>query len=162
MSGVTSQDTVHSSAASDGDVHPDIVQSLLSIAKSTRALFGLRLAELGLSNGQDEMLLALDEVEPISVTALAEKLSVRPSTVSKALDRLVSRGMAQRYYYETDARQTLVRITPEGVDVRKRVTEMRENLEAELNAALAADDGRTAVALRITSACLQAKLRRLR
>lgn len=67
-----------------------LVSALLSISKSTRALVGLKLSELGFHNGQDELLCALDERSEMSVSKIADELCVRASTVSKMLDRLVA------------------------------------------------------------------------
>ena len=73
-----------------------LVAVLLSISKSTRALVGLKLNEVGFHNGQDELLLALDTSTPISVSKLAGELNVRPSTVSKMLDRLIDARTVER------------------------------------------------------------------
>jgi DNA-binding MarR family transcriptional regulator len=135
-----------------------LVALLLSISKSTRALVGLKLGELGFHNGQDELLFALDEADPVSVTKLAEELSVRPSTV----DRLIASGTAERTLDVRDARRTMVRITPAGLDARARLQEMRAKLESELVAGLAENGQDVAAAMLDLSGNLKARLSRLR
>ena len=139
-----------------------LVALLLSISKSTRALTGLKLAEMGFHNGQDELLLALDEEEPVSVSRLADELRVRPSTVSKMLDRLVGKGLMERMLDKRDARRTMVRITPAGLDARSELLEMRMLLEGELTAMLPEGSDAVTALLESVATLLSARLSRLR
>ena len=78
------------------------------------------------------------EVETSSgllVGAISEGLRISYPAASKAVDRLVERGLAERKRDERDARQTLVRLTQRGREVVSRVAaERRQKLEAALNA----------------------------
>lgn len=141
---------------------PRIVPVLLSISKSTRALTGLKLTELGFHNGQDELLLALNEEVSVSVSRLADELCVRPSTVSKMLDRLVAAGLVARINDNRDARKTMVRITPAGLDARSLLLRMRENLEVELVSSFSNGIDGVKQALETIAATLKARLSRLR
>ena len=58
-----------------------IVPRLLSIAKSTRAFLTIMLVEIDLYPGQDQLLHRIELGVPVSVSALADLLAVRPSTV---------------------------------------------------------------------------------
>lgn len=136
--------------------------ALLSISKSTRALVGIKLTELGFHNGQDELVLALDEKAETSVTKLADELCIRPSTVSKMLDRLVAAGMVERSTDKRDARRTMVRITAAGLDARSRLLDMRAKLEAELVSSFPGDITSMMRALVEVSAVLKARLSRVR
>lgn len=109
--------------------------ALLSIAKSTRAFYGIKLASLGFHNGQDELLLAISETGT-QVSVMADQLMIRPSTVSKMLDRLVDRGLVERIGDLQDARRTLIRITPAGLEARQQLLDMRDKVDAELAKAL--------------------------
>lgn len=109
-----------------------LVPTLLSLSKTTRALMGIRLADLGLHQGQDELLIALDMSEPVSVSALSEKLFVRPSTVSKMLDRLSAKGLVARIPTPRDARLTLVRLTEKGNAAKTEVRQLWDMIEIEL------------------------------
>lgn len=139
-----------------------LVPALLSISKSTRALVGIKLTELGFYNGQDELVLALDKKAEISVSKLADELCVRPSTVSKMLDRLVASGMAERSASKQDGRQTMVRITAAGLDARSRLLDMREKLEAELVSSFPGNTVSMTKALADVSAILKTRLARIR
>ena len=140
-----------------------IVPSLLSIAKSTRAFIALLLAEIDLHPGQDQLLDRLDEDRLVSVSALAEQLSVRPSTVSKMLDRLLERELVVRTASDHDARRTMVRLTPKGVEAQAAIRSVWRRLESELTGALPTEDlGALDRALVTTGELLTQKLRRLR
>ncbi len=68
------------------------------------------------------------------VGAISEGLRISYPAATKAVDRLVERGLAERKRDERDARQTLVRLTERGREVVSRVAaERRQKLEAALN-----------------------------
>jgi DNA-binding MarR family transcriptional regulator len=74
----------------------DVVTALISISKQTRAILGLRLAELGLLTGEDDVLFAMRGGEAFSVTQLSASMSIRYPTMLKAVDGLVDRGFLDR------------------------------------------------------------------
>ncbi|WP_245514987.1 MarR family winged helix-turn-helix transcriptional regulator [Jiella endophytica] len=119
---------------------PVIVPSLLSIAKSTRAFLTILLAEIDLHPGQDQLLDRLEVENPVNVSTLAELLAVRPSTVSKMLDRLIERGLVTRSSNARDARRTMVHLTPAGLEAQRRVREIWHKLEADLTSALSKEE----------------------
>ena len=142
---------------------PAIVPSLLSIAKSTRAFVALLLTEIGLHPGQDQLIDKLDADRLISVSALAEKLAVRPSTVSKMLDRLVDKGLLVRSANEADARRTMVGLTDKGIKAQTAIRSIWNRLEQDLTGQLSPDDLEALDrSLARTDALLSQKLRRLR
>ncbi|RFC63587.1 MarR family transcriptional regulator [Fulvimarina endophytica] len=126
------QITAAQAVASDTET----VTSLLAIAKSTRAFIALLLAEIGLHPGQDQLLVRLLPNEPVSVSVLAEDLSVRPSTISKMLDRLIEKGFVERGAHKVDLRRTMVQLTQEGGVVREKVFGVWRKLDLELIGAL--------------------------
>ncbi|WP_353956206.1 MarR family winged helix-turn-helix transcriptional regulator [Aurantimonas endophytica] len=137
-----------------------LVPKLLSIAKSIRAMMGLRLADLGMHAGQDELLLALVPEGTVSGSRLADTLAVRPSTVSKMLDRLVTAGLVERAEDPRDARRTVVRLTSSGVDMQGRLREVWQEVENELQDV--PDRSVVTHSLQELQRVLSAKLRRLR
>lgn len=142
---------------------PVVVNSLLSIAKSTRAFIALLLAEIGLHPGQDQLLDRLDPEQPVSVSVLAEDLAVRPSTISKMLDRLIEKGLVTRLASDSDARRTLVQLTEEGVRAQEQVRAIWQRLETELTSAMDRETLQTLDhTLTSTGDLLARKLRRLR
>lgn len=150
------------SHASKAGPEADLVPLLLSIAKSTRALMGVKLAEHDFHNGQDELLVALEKNTLVSVSDIAEQLSVRPSTVSKMLDRVIAKGLAERIGNTTDARKTMVQITPAGLEARSMLLKLRERIEADLRGSLTIDDEVALQSLESLAALLKQRLSRLR
>ncbi|WP_244630862.1 MarR family winged helix-turn-helix transcriptional regulator [Aureimonas sp. ME7] len=140
-----------------------LVQHLLSISKSTRAFLSLLLMELDLHPGQDQLLARVEPGVPISVSALADQLAVRPSTVSKMLDRLMEKKLVERASHREDARRTMVMLTPAGEALRRRVTELWDKLEVELSSAVPPEKREALLrSLGEADTLLSAKLRRLR
>ena len=140
-----------------------LVPVLLSLSKTTRALMGIRLVALGLHQGQDELLMALEVGKPASVSALSEKLFVRPSTVSKMLDRLCAKGLVERVTSPRDARLTLVCMTDSGDLVRAKVAQLWDTIEVELAGKLTPDARDSMMdALGIIDSIIGTRLMRLR
>lgn len=145
----------------DGGV--GVVSSLFSISRSTRAFLALLLARIGLHPGQDQLLERLSPGQTISVSVLAGQLSVRPSTVSKMLDRLIERNLVQRVVSTGDARRTMVLLTEEGEAMQGRIREVWQRLDEEIAKAIAPEDRtRVAVALSQVESAINVRLRRLR
>lgn len=142
---------------------PVIVPSLLSIAKSTRAFLALLLAEIGLHPGQDQLIDRLDPNAPVSVSTLAEQLAVRPSTVSKMLDRLIEKELVARIANSRDARRTMVQLTPLGEQAQTSIRNLWRRLETDLVASIPVEDLEILDrSLARTGELLTQKLRRLR
>ncbi|GGD38036.1 MarR family winged helix-turn-helix transcriptional regulator [Aureimonas glaciei] len=93
----------------------ELAEDLVTLSKRIRAVFGTALAETDFHNGQDHMIMVLVPGTDIAVSELAMELDVRPSTVSKMVDRLAERGLVIRLPDPKDSRKTLLRITAEGV-----------------------------------------------
>jgi DNA-binding MarR family transcriptional regulator len=91
----------------------------------------LRFSELaapaaGLKPQQYVLLLALRGLPPgtqPTVGALAERLQLRHHSTVELLDRLQRRGLVQRVRGARDRRQMLVRITPRGERVLRRLAQ---------------------------------------
>jgi DNA-binding MarR family transcriptional regulator len=115
-------DTQHleARALSESDFE-DLASSLIMLSKRIRALFGIALAENGYYNGQDHLMMCLAYETSVAVSELAKKLDVRPSTVSKMLDRLYERGLVVRLPDRGDSRKTLVRLTRDGVQAQRDI-----------------------------------------
>jgi len=79
----------------------------------------------GLNSQQHQLLLALkglpSGVKP-TVGALAEWLQLRHHSTVGLVDRLVERGYVARETDPSDRRQVLVRITPEGNSILRKLT----------------------------------------
>lgn len=73
----------------------------------------LGLDEVGLSLPQYRILGLLD-VGPTISSALADRLAVRPPSVTAVVDGLVGRGLVERHHSEGDRRQVSHVLTPSG------------------------------------------------
>ncbi|KQT53669.1 hypothetical protein ASG43_17685 [Aureimonas sp. Leaf454] len=141
---------------------PELVPLLISISKTMRALHGLKLAKLGFYNGQDELLMAVDEKGTMA-SSIADQLAIRPSTVSKMLDRLVDRGLIEKVGDPEDGRRTIIRITAAGSIAQRRVIRLRKELEEDLVKSLDEDLHRSmAASLMQCQTQLMNRLKRLR
>jgi DNA-binding MarR family transcriptional regulator len=113
------------------DSSPALLDRLLSISKSVRAVTGLELSAIGLDVGQDQFLHVIDS-RLLSTCEVARILNVRPSTVSKMADRLVAKGLIERQGDQRDFRRTLLCLTPEGTKKRRQVHEVWSRIETHL------------------------------
>ncbi|WP_062018202.1 MarR family winged helix-turn-helix transcriptional regulator [Aureimonas sp. AU4] len=139
-----------------------LVASLLSISKSVRALMGLRLAELGLHPGQDELLLVLKDGTPQPVSQIAERLNVRASTMSKMKDRLKEQQLLSESTDAIDARNTWVQLTPSGQALVARIQALHHSIHMELTGAVNGDAGDVGKATMQIEEVLARRLRRIR
>ena len=75
------------------------------------------------------MLLNLTSIHgPCRLTALAEKIEVKPSAVTVMVDRLEKRGLVRRVQDPDDRRAVRVEITEEGRDVLDKARELRNEV----------------------------------
>jgi DNA-binding MarR family transcriptional regulator len=94
---------------------------------------------------QYRSLVVLASRGPQSVAALAEELSVTPSTASRLCDRLVRKGLARRREDRHDRRAVRVALTAAGRALVDAVTERRRLEIARLLEAVPADARRSLV-----------------
>jgi DNA-binding MarR family transcriptional regulator len=148
-------------APSENDLEA-LAVTLLTLAKRTRALFGLELERAGFNNGQDQLLLALTPETALTVGALATNLEVRPSTVSKMLDRLHEKGLLERFMNPRDGRATLVRLTDAGILAQAEIRDIWSGVCRHIVPALADGAIVTEKQLNGVSSVLAARLLKLR
>jgi DNA-binding MarR family transcriptional regulator len=94
----------------------------LGMAQRTKV--GAELAALGLSFVQAHALRLLDPEQPMSMSALAERLFCDASNVTGIADRLESRGLVRRQSLEGDRRVKALTITPTGMKLRAQAMEL--------------------------------------
>jgi DNA-binding MarR family transcriptional regulator len=71
----------------------------------------------GISVSQCHTLEALGEHGTITMNALAEHLHLAVSTVTRVVDQLVDKGLAERHIGATDRRVCQVALTPSGMEL---------------------------------------------
>ncbi len=114
-------------------------------ARVARTALAGRLARLDLYPGQDTVLLAISEEDGVSLRELAERLSVRPPTITKTVTRLIAQGLVEKRISERDGRQGHAHLTDKGAAIVGAVGAARKAVE---QVALAGFSGRERKTLR--------------
>jgi MarR family transcriptional regulator, organic hydroperoxide resistance regulator len=98
-------------------------QVCFALAVASRNVIGLYrplLEPMGLTHPQYLVMLALWEEAPLRVSAIAERLSLEPATLSPLLKRLEASGLVRRERDPRDERAVSVSLTPAGRRMRRR------------------------------------------
>ncbi|KAB0680184.1 MarR family winged helix-turn-helix transcriptional regulator [Aureimonas leprariae] len=140
---------------------PPLVPLLLSVARSVRTLHEIILRGTGIERGQDELLIVL-KGRRLAVRDLAIELGIRPSTVSKMIDRMAVNGYVVRSSNQFDERLVMVGLTEKGRDATLRVEAAHQAFEAELRKALGREAERDVLKLLSVDYVLEKRLRRHR
>lgn len=115
--------------------HPapsDMISTLIpALARAHRKLAGHLLRKVGLSAGQELLLMLLWEQEPRAQSELSRQLAVEPPTTAKMLARMERAGIISRQRLASDRRNTVVSLTDAGraleVPVRAVWRELEEH-----------------------------------
>lgn len=99
---------------------------------SARALADMYTREFSLSMADWKTLAIVGHFEPIFPGAIAEKTSMLPEQVSRALDRLVTKGVVERSLDETDRRRVVVTLSPQGRKAFDRIESVRAAMEEDM------------------------------
>jgi DNA-binding MarR family transcriptional regulator len=87
---------------------------LQSAARATRTALAARLLAHGFYAGQDQIMLALDQEDGQTPGQLASRLSVRPPTITKTINRLQAQGFLEKRASEADGRQAHIFLSDSG------------------------------------------------
>lgn len=98
-----------------------------------------------LSRNQASILSHLDEVEPTSVSELAEHMGVTLSTMSLSVKRLVRQGYVERSPDPADGRVVQLRLTDDGTRVREADSVLDPDLAERMLGLLEASERRAAL-----------------
>jgi DNA-binding MarR family transcriptional regulator len=113
-----------------------ITHRLAQTARAARARSGAQLIRIGLHPGQESVLKALAEEDGLSMSQLAQALSVQPPTVTKMVSRLAAQGYVVRQASKGDGRQAHVHLTEQGRDTIIDIDRSWKRLEKEAVAGL--------------------------
>lgn len=115
----------------------ELISSLIpAVAKAHRKLAGSLLQELGLSAGQQFVLMLLWDESPQVQADLTRQLMVEPPTTAKMLARLERAGFIARERSVADRRVVLVSLTESGRALEGPVTSVWHRLEEQTTNAL--------------------------
>ena len=109
-----------------------ILQPLQHNARMMRTILATRLLEHGLYAGQDAVLLKLAEEDGLPPGILAQRLGVRPPTITKTITRLQNQGFVVKKASETDQRQSHVYLTPQGIEAIRIIEKSIKKTEKDM------------------------------
>lgn len=91
----------------------------------------MMLDKIGVYPGQPPMLYFLEKEDGQSQKDLADKLNVKPATITVMLNRMEKSGLVLRKQDDEDQRISRVYITEKGKEVYKQVEETMSRIESE-------------------------------
>jgi len=112
---------------------------LVEVFKLHRAHAHAALEQLGLYRGQNFVLTALAEEEGLAQSELAEKLLVRPPTISNSLERMEAAGWIVRRPDADDRRVSRVYLTDAGRALQGSLAPVWQELQVETFAGLSSE-----------------------
>ena len=118
----------------------DLGHLLVEVSKLHRVYAHRALVELGVYRGQNFVLSALAEQDGLAQSELAEKLLVRPPTISNTLERMEAVGWIERRIDPQDRRISRVYLTEAGKSLHGAVSTLWTDLETSTFAGLDQED----------------------
>lgn len=112
-----------------------VSRALRAYASSLRLIDPIRLRvwdERGLTMGQLRALYVLLGEGPMAASALADRLKVRPATMTGLADRLVRHGLIERHSDEGDRRLVLLALSAEGDSIMRDIEERVSSYMADI------------------------------
>jgi len=91
-----------------------LLNRLQSAARTTRTALANRLLTHGFYAGQDQVMLSLAAEDGQTPGRLAERMGVRPPTITKTINRLQTQGFLEKRASSEDQRQAHVFLTETG------------------------------------------------
>jgi MarR family transcriptional regulator, organic hydroperoxide resistance regulator len=107
-----------------------------AVARMHRQHAGALLHGLGLSAGQELLLMLLWEKEPRTQAELTREMAIEPPTTSKMISRMATAGLIVRNRSESDRRTVLVSLTDAGRALEGPVNAAWRTLEEDTVGAL--------------------------
>lgn len=114
-----------------GDLQSEVTRA----SRSMRTFLTNSLSHSGVYAGQDGVILALAEEDGLSAGTIADRLGVKPPTMTRTLARMEAQGFIQRQADASDGRQMRALLTDDG---RKHVQAIQLAVKATENLALSA------------------------
>lgn len=106
--------------------------ALLTARESVMARIRPMLRAHEVTEQQWRVLRTLNEVDEVEVSLLAELVCLLPSSLSRILRDLAQRELILRRTPEVDLRRGLVKISPDGVKLIKKVSPKAARINAEI------------------------------
>jgi len=118
----------------------DFIPYRLSILSNTvsRNITRLYQTQFGLTTMEWRALAVVGRFAPMSANQVAQRTAMDKVQVSRALQSLVDGGMIKRTVDQEDRRRSVLRLSPKGRGLVKRITPLAMGVEEELLSALSA------------------------
>lgn len=94
--------------------------SIYSASIAIHRVYKPMLDELGITYTQYLVLSALWEGDGLTITAIADRLALEPSTITPAVKRLENAGFLTRQRSASDERQVQVHLSPKGTSLQAK------------------------------------------
>lgn len=85
-------------------------------------------SQLGVTVALGNAVLAMPGSGPITMNDLSERTGLAQSTMTRTVDQLVDKGLAQRRTSDEDRREVHVELTPKGLEVQKGLDSSRQQV----------------------------------
>lgn len=121
----------------------DVLHQLTLTSRAARTALSARLAAEGLHSGQDAALLLIARTPDIALRDLADKLAVRPPTVTKTLARLGAQDLVAKQTGAGERRANTVRLTERGESLVENVLRAQAETRAQALAGLSGKQRKT-------------------
>jgi MarR family transcriptional regulator, organic hydroperoxide resistance regulator len=102
--------------------------SIYSASIAIHRVYKPMLDDLGITYTQYLVLSTLWETDGLTITSIADRLALEPSTITPAVKRLENAGFVTRQRSTSDERQVQVRLTPEGGNLHPKTGCLTEAL----------------------------------
>lgn len=119
--------------------HRSAYRFALISAQTTRSLTGLY-RKHGLTVGGWRTLSLIGNYQPIHPSSIAERTSVDPDKVTRAVDRLVDKGFVARSTDKVDRRRVVLRLTARGLRAYDEIEKARRKVEVEFLGVLSKEE----------------------
>lgn len=108
-----------------------VLTRLQSASRATRTALANRLLAHGFYAGQDQIMLALAAEDGQTPGKLAERMGVRPPTITKTINRLQTQGFLEKRASSADQRQAHVFLTETGQAAIKSIEKSVKKTEKQ-------------------------------
>lgn len=106
----------------------------------SRAIAELYSTRFGLSIPEWRVMAVLGERPEISANAVAERTAMDKVAVSRAVRRLLKKGLIERHFAPEDRRRSVLALSGRGMEVYRQVVPLARRFEDELLAALTQEE----------------------
>lgn len=120
-----------------GDV-ADAMAAITSIMRVQQAMLSrveavLKTHNLTMARYELLALLAFSESGSLPMAKISSRLQVHPASITNVVDRLESAALVARCAHPSDRRATIVKVTPEGIELTQKATlDLNSKLFAEI------------------------------